>query len=127
MQKKRELRMHKLTFLFTVLGTQLLLVFLLIHKSGQFIKESYQKQKLELAKSELVHKKEIYTNQLYACKNPAIIKKFAQTELGMQPVKLSQIKRLPSHETPATHIATEDVQPTNTHVVSTEQEGESHE
>ncbi len=86
--------MPKITFFITFLCTQLLFVFLLIHKSSQFIKESYQKQKIELAKSELLHTKEVLTNQLYACKNPAAIKKFAQTNLNMQPVKLSQIKRI---------------------------------
>ncbi len=86
--------MSKKTFLFTVLGAQLLFVFLLIHKSSQFIKESYKKQKLEVIKNELAHTKEQYTNQLYALKNPTMIKKFAQEQLGMQPIKISQLKRI---------------------------------
>ncbi len=86
--------MHKKAFLFTVLGTQLLFVFLLIHKSSQFIKESYKKQKLDVTKNELAHTKEQYTNQRYALKNPAQIKKFAQEQLGMQPIKINQIKRI---------------------------------
>ncbi|MDZ4153678.1 hypothetical protein [Methylicorpusculum sp.] len=86
--------MAKKTFLFTVLGAQLMFIFLLIHKSSQFIKESYQKQKIELIKNELAHRKELLTNQLYANKNPAQIKKFAQEQLNMQPIKISQLKRI---------------------------------
>lgn len=102
--------MSKKTFLFTVLGAQLLFVFLLIHKSSQFIKESYKKQKLEVVKNELAHAKELSTNQLYALKNPALIKKFAQEQLGMQPIKISQLKRIANQKQEASDqsIATQN-------------------
>lgn len=90
--------MVKKTFLFTVIGAHLLFVFLLIHKSSQFIKESYQHQKLELIKNELLHSKEQLTNTLYACQDPVAIKKFAQETLGMQPIKISQIRHIPTDE-----------------------------
>ncbi|PKN03212.1 hypothetical protein CVU75_03405 [Candidatus Dependentiae bacterium HGW-Dependentiae-1] len=86
--------MAKKKFLCTVLGAQLVCIFLLIHKSSQFIKESYKKQKIELIKNELAHSKELLTNQLYASKNPTEIKKFAQEQLNMQPIKISQLKRI---------------------------------
>jgi hypothetical protein len=90
--------MPKISFLLVIVGSQLFFVFLLINKSSKFIKESYEKQKLELTKSELLHKKEVLTNQLYAHKNPTLIKKFAQEILKLQPIKINQIKKIPGPE-----------------------------
>ena len=86
--------MNKTTFISIVVLANLLFIFLQIHKSSQFIKTSYQKQKIELVKNELVQEKELLTHKLYTLKNRSEIKKYAQTILKLRPIRFNQIKRL---------------------------------
>ena len=86
--------MKKATFISSVIFANLLFIFLQIHKSSQFIKTSYQKQKIDLTKNELIQEKEVLTHKLYTLKNRSEIKKYAQTILKLRPIRFNQIKRL---------------------------------
>lgn len=86
--------MQRKTFITIFVGTHILFIFLQIHKHSQIIKQSYTKQKFEQEKTLLIKKKQALTHQLYACKNKSTIKDFAIKELGMQPLRLSQIKTI---------------------------------
>jgi len=87
--------MNKASFASMVIITNLLFIFLQIHKSSQFIKTSYQKQKIERKRNELQEEKELLTHKLYAAQNRTEIKRYTQTALRMKPVTFNQIKHLP--------------------------------
>lgn len=80
------------------LGANVILLFLHIHKTSVLVAESYRKQKNEHAKDDLVKKKDLLIQQLYTAKNHAAIKGFAMKKLGMEPVRLSQIKTYTAYE-----------------------------
>ena len=60
----------------------------------QFIKQSFRKQKNERLLAQLKQEKQALTNQLYMVQNRSDITQFAQKELNMTPMRLSQIKRI---------------------------------
>ncbi|NBP15212.1 hypothetical protein EBU95_12555, partial [bacterium] len=72
----------------------ILLIGIKINKQSQFIKISYERQRLEQKKIELLQQKQALTNDLYAFQNPALIKQFAQETLKMEPLNLKQVKRI---------------------------------
>ncbi|MCA9770236.1 hypothetical protein KC460_02610 [Candidatus Dependentiae bacterium] len=88
--------MKQKTFITVFVGAHILFIFLQIHKHSQIVKNSYTKQKFEQEKTLLIKKKQALTHQLYAYKNKSAIKDFATKKLGMQPLRLSQIKTLTS-------------------------------
>jgi cell division protein FtsL len=71
-------------------------VFLLIHKHTRVIQLSFQHQRLEKQYQELVKQKKLLHEQLLAVSDRSSVKKFAQEELHMEPVKLQQIHSVPS-------------------------------
>lgn len=83
-----------------VIGVNVTLLFLHIHKSSVLVAESYRKQKNEHLKQELSKKKDTLTQNLYTAKNHTTIKNFATKKLGMEPIRLSQIKSYDDHEKP---------------------------
>jgi len=83
-----------------VVGVNVILLFLHIHKSSVLVAESYRKQKNEHLKQELSKKKDMLTQSLYTAKNHTAIKNFATKKLGMEPIRLSQIKTYAAHEKP---------------------------
>lgn len=80
------------------LGAQLLFVFLHIHKHIFFIKTSFDRQKKERRRDQLLQQKEFTIQQLQAAQNKTGIKEFAVTELKFQPIRMHQIRRLNHHE-----------------------------
>lgn len=88
--------MNKATFISLVIVINLLFIFLQIHKSSQFIKVSYEKQKIEHEINTLAQEKEILTHKLYAAQNQTSIKRYAQTVLKMRPVRFQQLKHVSS-------------------------------
>lgn len=74
----------------------LLAAVLHIYKHSLFVGQLYQKQRIETTKQELTHRKQLVLQQLYAAKDPAVIKQFATQKLGMKPVALTQIKKIES-------------------------------
>lgn len=77
--------------------TQILFIFLQIHKHAQFIKQSFIKQKNERLKENLALAKLNREIELNKLKNQAHIKKIAQDKLHLKPIRLNQVKRLPNH------------------------------
>jgi len=90
--------MKKHTFITLFIGTNIMFIFLQIHKHNLVINQSYRKQTNEHARATLVQKKRQLTQQLYALKDRSAIKQFAQENLNMSPIKLGQINKLNSHE-----------------------------
>lgn len=88
--------MKKYSFFTFFALTQLVFVFLQIHKHMQFIKQSFRKQKNERMLVEYSHNKQDLMNKLYAQQNRENIGQFAQKN-GLQAAKLSQIKRVSSN------------------------------
>lgn len=81
-------------FITIFLGTQVFLVFFQIHKHSKMIRLSYQKQKSEQRKEQLVQQVQSLTQQLYVLKEQSSVKQFAQEHLGMKKIKISQVKKL---------------------------------
>ncbi len=86
--------MKKGKFLTLFIVTHVGFIFLQIHKHMQFIKHSFLKQKNERLLAQLEQQKQELTNQWYGIQNKSDIKKYALDTLKMQPIKLSQLKRL---------------------------------
>lgn len=86
--------MKKLYFIVFFISFHILLIGVKINKQSQFIKISYEKQRLEQKKQELFQHKQALTNDLYAFQNPATIKQFAQDVLHMEPLNIKQVKRI---------------------------------
>lgn len=88
--------MHKKLFIGFFVITQVFLIFFHIHKHSSFTTLSYQNQKYEKRKTELVNLKQQLMQALYTAQNLSSIKHFALNTLHMQEIKLSQIKALPA-------------------------------
>ncbi len=89
---KKKVKRNFLLIAFIV--TNVIFIFLQIYKQTYFVRLSYQKQRLEKERDEILQKKSLLTHQLYELKNPNSIKKFAIENLKMQKTKLNQIKKL---------------------------------
>jgi len=75
-------------------GTHLLFIFLHIHKSNLFVKESYRKQNNAALAKQLEHSKQELLCKLNAEQNRVAIKTFAQNTLGMKAINLNQIHKI---------------------------------
>ena len=90
--------MKKLTFAFIFFGTHIAFIVFTIHKQNQFISLSYEKQKKEALRDELMEKQKQLTQQYHALTNPTYVKAFAQKQLSMEPVALTQVRKLQDHD-----------------------------
>jgi cell division protein FtsL len=88
--------MHKKTFIILFIAIHIGFIFLQIHKQSYLVELSYQKQKNEKIKQELVEKRNNLQQQWYVLQNRATIKNYAQEKLGMKKISLHQIKQLQS-------------------------------
>jgi cell division protein FtsL len=86
-------------FIAFFIAVQLFLIFFHIHKRSIFIKLSYEKQKYEKQKEQLLERKQQLRQELAAVQDLQTIKKNALTELKMQKIALDQIKALPYEST----------------------------
>jgi Tfp pilus assembly protein PilO len=86
--------MKRSIFITIFISIHILFVGLQIHKHGLFVQLSYQKQKQEKLKDELLQRKQELAHQLHAAKAPTLIKQYVVQKNGMERVKLAQIKRL---------------------------------
>ena len=86
--------MKRKTFIVLFLTTQILFITLYIDKQSRIVKLSYKQQRLETEKTRLSKRKQELTNTLYAYKNPAEVKEFATQSLSMEPLTLTQVKRI---------------------------------
>ena len=79
---------------------QIFLIFFYIHHQSRLIRYSYQQQKLEKKRVDLLNKKRELTHALHASYNLSKIKDFA-VQANMQKITLNQVKTVP-HESSAT-------------------------
>ena len=86
--------MKKHTFITLFIVLHLLLIVLQIYKQSMFVKHSYEKQRLEQERKQLLAHKQKLEQQLAEFHNPDVVKQFALHELGMQPVQRKQIQKL---------------------------------
>lgn len=87
----------KKKFILTYVGLHAIFAFLQIYKQSAFIKLSYQKQKNEQILAEITQQQKNLFHNLEIFKNSSDIKRYAQNNLKMVPVKLENIKHLEKH------------------------------
>lgn len=90
--------MSKKYFMFIFGATHLVFVFLLIYRHTLYVRASFTLQKNERLLAQLKQEKQELTNKLYALQNHTTIQEFAQTNLQMQHIKLSQVVKIDDHE-----------------------------
>ena len=86
--------MKKNLFIALFFGVNVFFVFFHIHKQSRIITLSYQKQKNEKSRDELIEQKKELQQQLYALRNHALVNNYAHTTLKMEKVRLSAVKTL---------------------------------
>lgn len=84
--------MKKAYFITLFVGMHIIFIILQIHKQSSFIKLSYDKQRLEKEKRELLAQKDTLTQQLSQLQDHETIKEFALNTLKMEQVSLKQIR-----------------------------------
>ncbi len=80
------------------MASQGILIALQIHKHNYYVQTTYDKQKQEQLLQTLLLKKEYISQQLEHLQNKQAIKQFAQTTLGLEAVRMSQITRISRNE-----------------------------
>ncbi len=77
---------------------QLIIIITHITSKNIWIKTSYTTQKYEYELAKLKEQKKNLLNELYELKNPKKIKLYAEKNMGMKPIKRSDLKRIPVYE-----------------------------
>ncbi|MDP3788523.1 MAG: hypothetical protein Q8Q60_04405 [Candidatus Chromulinivorax sp.] len=75
-----------------------LLIFFEVHKQGQYLKLSYEVQKLQAEICNLTKQQNDLVYELHALQQPDIIKDTAEKKLGMKPIELKNIRHLADNE-----------------------------
>lgn len=88
--------MKKHTFIALFITLHLTFMTLKIHLESLFIENSYKKQRLEQELEKLYAHIQALKQKKAELSNPAAVKQFVSTELGMEPVKRNQIIKLSS-------------------------------
>ncbi len=88
--------MQRSFFIAIFVGIHIAFVLLLIAKQSRFIELSYEKQRQEQLLRDLSHRKNELQQQLYQQTNPTTIAKRATSELAMKPLRLKQIRQVPT-------------------------------
>ena len=86
--------MRPRTILLLFVAIQPVLIFFHIYRNNLSIRHTYTYQKRVAQRDNLLRKKEQLTQQLCNLQNQQKIKEYAQNFLGMEKVKLRQIKKL---------------------------------
>ena len=86
--------LRKNSFIFLFIVTNVLFVFLIIYKKSLFSHLNYEKQRLETQLQELQKEKQKIEQDFLMIKNPKLVQKYVSSNLGMQKIKINQIKRL---------------------------------
>lgn len=72
-----------------------LLIFFEVHKQGQYLKLSYDIQKLQGQIAILVQQQNKLIYSLYCLQQPDTIQEIAYKQLAMKPIELKRIKSIP--------------------------------
>jgi hypothetical protein len=94
-KKEKEYHMNNRMFITFFISIHIIFIFLQIHKQSYGIELSYQKQKHEKMRQELIEKKNSLIQELNIAQHRSTIKGYAQNTLKMKEISLSQIKQLP--------------------------------
>ena len=74
-------------------ATNLLFIFLQIHKQSQFVRLSYDKQRLEKEHETLLKERNDFVHKLYLQQSRKHVKQYAKDKLGMRPTSVRQMHR----------------------------------
>ena len=86
--------MKKMTAIILFFCFNALLIFFEVHKQGQYVKLSYEIQKLQTELSNLAKEQNDLMFSLHSLQQPNIIKNIAKKELNMKNIELKNIKKL---------------------------------
>jgi len=86
--------MKYISFLTLFVGVQITGVLMQLYKQSQFIKLSYRKQRITLELAHTIKEKQEILHTIAMLHDATSVKKFAQEQLGLQPIALSQIKKV---------------------------------
>lgn len=86
--------MKKKTILFIFIAGHLVFVFLKIHEQSRVVGLNYENQRLTKQKNELIAYKNGLEQKLCALRDLTAVKLFAQKKLGMQRIRIDQLKQL---------------------------------
>ena len=75
-------------------ATNLLFIFLQIHKQSQFVKLSYSRQRLEKEQDQLNKQRNDLIHKIYLQQSRKNVKKYATSKLGMQDTSVQQIHNI---------------------------------
>lgn len=84
--------MKSKTFLWLVIGGNIAIALIFIHRQTLFVKQLYQKQRLEQQKNALLEKQDHLTKKLFILKNPGTVATQVREKLAMSTVNIKQIK-----------------------------------
>jgi len=77
-----------------------LLIFFEVHKQGQYLKLSYEIQKLQTEITTLTKQQNELTYSLHKLQQPDIIQEVAEKKLNMKKIELKNIKSMPTETIP---------------------------
>jgi cell division protein FtsL len=83
---------HSFTLVFV--SVNIIFVFLLIYRKSYLVNLNYQKQRLEYQLQVFKKERDIAEHNFFILKNPNRVQKYAVSKLGMQKVKIDQLKKL---------------------------------
>lgn len=86
--------MKYFSFLTLFIGVQITGILMQLYKQSQFIKLSYHKQRVALELAQTMKSKQEILHNISTLHDCAYVKKFAQEQLGLRPIALSQIKKV---------------------------------
>ena len=85
-------------FMATVIATHVIFILAHIYRHSQFVGQSFRRQKNERQLEALVHRKQELASQLCMLKDRNAVKEYAQHALKMQPIALTQVKKLAGND-----------------------------
>lgn len=91
-------RMTRKRFFSLLFLLSLFFVFLKIYQHNLLIKLNFEKQRLERKKLKLKDRKSLLLVEVFKLKDFKRVQRIAQEELGLQELKLSQIKRVSDYK-----------------------------
>ena len=89
--------MKKMSAIVLLFCCNALLIFFEVHKQGQYLKLSYEIQKLQAEIYNLNKQQHDLVYSLHALQQPDVIKEIAEKKLAMKPIELKNIKLSPAN------------------------------
>ena len=93
-QDRKVITMKKISAIVLFFCFHALLIFFEVHKQSNYLKLSYEIQKLQTQLNELTKQKSTLTHTLYTYQQPCNIKDIAEKKLFMKPIELKDVKKI---------------------------------